>query len=106
LDGQCTADVVMKRFIEIITNWDYKSVVGILGKTFDFGTAAEQATLNPKTEGSNLAASTEMINVEVIVKEGSCSVLLLWQTFVFSFEMVQLTVVTNRRHDTLFNDTH
>ena len=32
LDGQCTADVVMKRFIEIITNWDYKSVVGILGK--------------------------------------------------------------------------
>jgi len=22
----------MKRFIEIITNWDYKSVVGILGK--------------------------------------------------------------------------
>ncbi len=31
LDGQCTADVVMKRFIEIITNWDYKSVVGILG---------------------------------------------------------------------------
>lgn len=32
LDGQCTADVVMKRFIEIITNWDYKSVVGILGR--------------------------------------------------------------------------
>ena len=34
LDGQCTADVVMKRFIEIITNWDYKSVVGILGKKY------------------------------------------------------------------------
>jgi spore coat polysaccharide biosynthesis protein SpsF (cytidylyltransferase family) len=32
LDGQCTADVVMKRFIEIITNEDYKSVVGILGQ--------------------------------------------------------------------------
>ncbi len=31
-DGQCTADIVMKRFIEIITNHDYKSVVGILGK--------------------------------------------------------------------------
>lgn len=31
LDGKCTADVVMKRFIEIITNHDYKSVVGILG---------------------------------------------------------------------------
>lgn len=30
-DGQCTADIVMKRFIEIITNQDYKSVVGILG---------------------------------------------------------------------------
>ena len=31
-DGQCTADVVMKRFIEIITNRDYKSFVGILGE--------------------------------------------------------------------------
>jgi hypothetical protein len=31
MDGKCTADVVMKRFIEIITNYDYKSVVGILG---------------------------------------------------------------------------
>lgn len=31
VDGQCTADVVMKRFIDIITNWDYKSFVGILG---------------------------------------------------------------------------
>ncbi len=31
-DGQCTASVVMKRFIEIITNRDYKSFVGILGE--------------------------------------------------------------------------
>ncbi|CAB4065673.1 unnamed protein product [Lepeophtheirus salmonis] len=30
-DGQCKADIVMKRFIEIITNRDYKSFVGVLG---------------------------------------------------------------------------
>jgi hypothetical protein len=30
-DGQCTASVVMKRFIEIITSRDKKSFVGILG---------------------------------------------------------------------------
>ena len=31
-DGQCSAGIVMKRFIDIITNRDYKSFVGIMGK--------------------------------------------------------------------------
>lgn len=33
VDGQCKADMVMKGFIDIITNDDYKkSFIGILGK--------------------------------------------------------------------------
>ena len=34
-DGQCTADVVMKAFIGIITNKEFKSkIVGILGELY------------------------------------------------------------------------
>ena len=32
IDGQCKSDVVMKGFIDIITNNDRKSVIGFLGK--------------------------------------------------------------------------
>ena len=36
LNGECKADMVMKRFIEIITNKDYMSIIGILGKSINF----------------------------------------------------------------------